>query len=64
MAAGAAISTVTMVGYGGILIAPSSIGFLADHIGFRATYGALAVVLLVVTMLSPRVKAADGVRRL
>lgn len=64
MAAGAAISTVTMVGYAGILVAPSSIGFIADHIGFRATYAALAGVLLVVTALAPRVKAADGVRRL
>jgi MFS family permease len=62
MAAGAAISTVTMVGYAGILVAPSSIGFIADHIGFRATYAALAVVLLIVTALAPRVKAADGVR--
>lgn len=62
MAAGAAISTVTMVGYAGILVAPSTIGFVADHIGFRATYAALAVVLLVVTALAPRVKAADGVK--
>ena len=62
MAAGAAISTVTMVGYAGILVAPSSIGFIADHIGFRATYAALAVVLLIVTALAPRVKAADGLR--
>ena len=62
MAAGAAISTVTMVGYAGILVAPSSIGFIADHIGFRATYAALALVLLVVTALAPRVKAADGVK--
>lgn len=62
MAAGAAISTVTMVGYAGILVAPSSIGFVADHIGFRATYAALAVVLLVVTALAPRVKAADGLK--
>ena len=64
MSAGAAISTVTMVGYAGILVAPSSIGFIADHVGFRATYAALAVVLLIVTALAPRVKAADGVRRL
>ncbi|OYU40683.1 MAG: MFS transporter [Pseudorhodobacter sp. PARRP1] len=64
MAAGAAISTVTMVGYAGILVAPSTIGFVADHIGFRATYAALAVVLLVVTALAPRVKAADGVKPL
>ncbi|GLS85704.1 MFS transporter [Cypionkella aquatica] len=64
MAAGAAISTVTMVGYAGILIAPSSIGFIGDHIGFRATYAALAVVLLIVTALAPRVKAADGLKPL
>ena len=64
MSAGAAISTVTMVGYAGILVAPSSIGFIADHVGFRATYAALAVVLLIVTALAPRVKAADAVRRL
>ncbi|MDZ4312300.1 MAG: MFS transporter [Cypionkella sp.] len=64
MAAGAAISTVTMVGYAGILVAPSSIGFIADHIGFRATYAALAVVLLIVTALAHRTAAADGVRHL
>ncbi|MDZ4394979.1 MFS transporter [Cypionkella sp.] len=64
MAAGAAISTVTMVGYAGILVAPSSIGFIADHIGFRATYAALAVVLLIVTALAHRTAAADRVKRL
>lgn len=64
IAAGAAISTVTMVGYAGILIAPSSIGFIADHIGFRATYAALAGVLLLVTALARRTAAADGVKPL
>ncbi len=64
MAAGAAISTVTMVGYAGILVAPSSIGFIADHIGFRATYAALAVVLLIVTALAHRTAAADGLKPL
>lgn len=64
MTAGAAISTVTMVGYVGILVAPSSIGFIADHIGFRATYAALAVVLLVVTALARRTAAADGLKPL
>lgn len=58
-----AISTVTMVGYAGILIAPSAIGFAADHIGFRATYGVLALVLLVVTALAGRVHDADRLRR-
>jgi predicted MFS family arabinose efflux permease len=58
-----AISTVTMVGYAGILIAPSAIGFAADHIGFRATYGVLALVLLLVTALAGRVHDADRLRR-
>ncbi len=64
MTAGAAISTVTMGGYVGILVAPSSIGFIADHIGFRATYAALAVVLLIVTALAKRTAAADGLKPL
>jgi fucose permease len=63
LAAGTAISTVTMVGYAGILIAPSSIGFAADHVGFRVTYATLAILLLVVTALAPRAAMADGVTR-
>ncbi len=35
----------TVRGYAGILVAPSTIGFVADHVGFRATYAALAVLL-------------------
>ncbi len=56
---GTAISTVTMVGYAGILIAPSSIGFVAEWFGFRLTYAALALLLLVVVALAGRVAAAD-----
>lgn len=63
MAAGSAISTVTMVGYAGILVAPSSIGYIAEHIGFRFTYGALALLLLLVTALAGRTAAADGVKK-
>jgi predicted MFS family arabinose efflux permease len=63
LGAGIAISTVTMVGYAGILIAPSSIGFAADHVGFRVTYATLAILLLVVTALAPRAAMADGVTR-
>ncbi len=59
-AAGAAISTVTMVGYAGILVAPSSIGFLAEHAGFRPTYAGLSVLLLVVTALASRAAMADN----
>lgn len=62
MASGAALSTVTMIGYSGILVAPSSIGFVAEHIGFRWTYGALALLLLAVAALAGLVRAADAAR--
>jgi fucose permease len=61
MASGAAISFVTMVGYSGILVAPTSIGFVAEAVGFRVTFAALACVLLVVAMLAARASAAETV---
>ena len=60
LSAGAGIAAVTMMGYSGILIAPSSIGFVAEHIGFRWTYGTLALLLLFVSALAGRAAAADG----
>ncbi|MES2666984.1 MAG: MFS transporter [Pseudomonadota bacterium] len=62
MGAGAALSTVTMVGYAGILVAPSSIGFVAEAVGFRQTYGALALLLVGVTMMAGRTASADVMR--
>ncbi|NBE07969.1 MFS transporter [Paragemmobacter ruber] len=59
---GAGIAAVTMMGYSGILIAPSAIGFIAEHAGFRLTYGALAVVLVVVSMMAGRTASADSLR--
>jgi fucose permease len=60
---GTAISAVTMVGYAGILVAPATIGFVAEAIGFRVTYGALSVLLVVVAVLATRAEGADEVRR-
>lgn len=60
MSTGAGLATVTMIGYCGILIAPSAIGFVAEHAGFRLTYAALALLLLVVAAMAGRAKAADG----
>lgn len=57
-----AISIVTMVGYCGILVAPSSIGFLAEHAGFRPTYAGLSLLLVVVGLLAARAADADGAR--
>jgi fucose permease len=56
---GAGISLVTLMGYSGILVAPSSIGFVAEHIGFRTTYVTLAFFLVVVALLAGRVASAD-----
>ncbi|MDP3379438.1 MAG: MFS transporter [Brevundimonas sp.] len=59
---GQAIATVTMVGYAGILIAPASIGYIAEQVGFRATYGGLALLLVLVAGLAARARSADGIR--
>jgi len=58
-----AISIVTMVGYCGILVAPSTIGFLAEHMGFRPTYAALSLLLVGVALLAARAADADVARR-
>ena len=60
LSAGSGIATVTMIGYSGILVAPSAIGFIAQHIGFRLTYGSVALLLLVVAWQAWRASAADG----
>ena len=60
---GQAISTVTMVGYGGILLAPATIGYVAEHLGFRLTYAALAILLVLVAGLAGRAAAADNLRK-
>ena len=59
---GAGIATVTMMGYSGILIAPSTIGFAAEHIGYRITFGVMACLMLGVAFLAGRAGAADGAR--
>ena len=59
---GAGIGAVSMMAYSGILVAPSAIGFVAEHVGFRLTYGALAVLLVVVAMMAARSAPADGLR--
>ena len=58
---GSGIAAVTMMGYSGILIAPSAIGFAAEHVGYRLTYGVLALLLIVVAVLATRVAAADRI---
>ncbi|WP_232209658.1 MFS transporter [Rhodobacter ferrooxidans] len=59
LGAGVGISIVTMMGYSGILVAPASIGFVAEHIGYRVTYATLALLLVGVALLARQVAAAD-----
>lgn len=55
----AGISIVSLMGYSGILLAPSLIGFVAQTIGFRITYITLAVFLMVIALNATRVLCAD-----
>jgi fucose permease len=59
LAPGTAIAFVTMLGYSGILFAPASIGYVAEHFGFRGTFGALAALLAIVAILADRARAAE-----
>lgn len=56
---GAGLSTVTAMGYSGILVAPSVIGFIGGHTGFAPIYIALALLLAVVFLMSGITRAAD-----
>jgi fucose permease len=58
---GIGISVVTTMGYSGMLVAPSVIGFVAEHVGFAAVFMALPVLLLVVLAFSRLAHYADGV---
>jgi MFS family permease len=59
---GSGIATTTMIGYSGYLVAPSVIGFIAEHVGFRFTFGAVALLLLVVASFARNAASADGVK--
>jgi MFS family permease len=55
--AGAAISVVTTLGYGGFLLGPVIVGGLAEVIGLRAALGIIAVSGLMIFILALRLKA-------
>nr|WP_111298584.1 MFS transporter [Paracoccus saliphilus] len=59
LAAGMGLSVVTMMGYSGILLAPGSIGWLAERLSLGVIYLALAVLLLVPLALSHLARTAD-----
>ncbi|RFC67714.1 MULTISPECIES: MFS transporter [Mesorhizobium] len=59
ISASTGMSVVTTIGYSGILLAPSAIGFAAEHVGFSWVYIALSVPLIVVCACAELVRAAD-----
>ncbi|WP_306754931.1 MFS transporter [Paracoccus actinidiae] len=59
LAQGVGLSVVTAMGYSGILLAPGSIGFLAERTGFSVIYLGLSLLLLVPLLMSPLARTAD-----
>ncbi len=57
---GAAIAAVSLIGYGGMLIAPSLIGVTAEQVGFPAIFLTLSLLLLSVAALAPAVAATPA----
>jgi MFS family permease len=60
-AQGTGIAFVAMLGYMGILVAPFSIGFIAENLGFRVTFGGLLTLLVIVALMADRAKSAERV---
>ena len=54
--AGAAISVVTTLGYGGFLLGPVIVGGLAEVIGLRAALGIISLSGLLILALTLRLK--------
>lgn len=59
LAPGVGLAVVTMMGYSGILLAPGSIGFLAEKMSFSSIYLGLAGLLIVPLLLSPLARTAE-----
>jgi len=59
VASGAAMSVVTTIGYSGILIAPSAMGFIGDHVGFVPVFAGVAVMLALVAAVAGMAHHAD-----
>ncbi|YBV96296.1 MFS transporter [Phyllobacteriaceae bacterium JZ32] len=60
LAPGVGLSIATTLGYSGILFAPSTIGFIAEHTGFSAVFATLPLLLVVVLALSGLARYADA----
>lgn len=59
LAPGIGVSVATFMGYSGLLFAPSTIGFVAEHTGLAVVFSAVPVLLLIVLVLSHHARHAD-----
>jgi fucose permease len=59
VASGTGMAVVTTMGYSGILMAPSAIGFTAEHTGFGPVFIALSALLVVVCLMASLARTAD-----
>lgn len=59
LAPGVGMSVATTMGYSGILVAPSAIGFIGERTGFAPIFVALALVLFLLAGLARMVATAD-----
>lgn len=59
MAPGIGLSVVTFMGYSGLLVAPATIGFVAERTGFAVIYAVLAVLIVTVAIFSGQARHAD-----
>lgn len=57
----AGMSVATTIGYSGLLVAPSLIGYVAEHTGFQVVYLGLAGLLALVVLLAQIVAPADHI---
>jgi fucose permease len=60
LAPGIGLSVVTTMGYSGILVAPSAIGFIAEHTGLATVFLFIPLLHVIVLLLSKLARHADG----
>lgn len=58
---GAGMSVATTIGYSGMLVAPSLVGFIAERTGFAPIFLAFSILLACVLMLANLVRSADTI---
>ncbi|TPI50368.1 MFS transporter [Mesorhizobium sp. B3-1-7] len=59
MSSGTGMSVVTTMGYSGILVAPSAIGFVAEHSSFGPIFVALSGLLVIVLLMASLAHRAE-----